>query len=117
VNVNRGKSSAPGYSFDWDLIAVSPEGKQVAQSLVWLYPGNQTAEIDPVGTHPDYRKRGLARALVLESFKRMGNCGIRHAYIASETQDPIVSHLYASLKPIETYQGYQWVKHLITPMR
>jgi ribosomal protein S18 acetylase RimI-like enzyme len=106
----RGKSSSPSYSFDWDLLIVSPEGRQAAYSLVWLYPANQTAEIDPVGTHPDYRQRGLSRALILESFKRMRANGIRYAYIASETQDPIVSHLYASLQPVETYQGFHWIK-------
>ena len=108
----KGKSSAPSYSSKWDLIAISPDGKLVAQSLVWLYSKNQTAEIDPLGTHPDYRKQGLAKALVLESFKRMRASGIHYAYIASESQDPIVSHLYADLQPIETYQGFHWSKQL-----
>jgi GNAT superfamily N-acetyltransferase len=108
----RGKCSAPSYSFDWDLVALSPEGRQVAYSLVWLYPQNHTAEIDPLGTHPDYRQRGLSRALVLESFRRMYEHGYCHAYIASESQDPVVSHLYASFQPVETYQGFQWVKQL-----
>jgi hypothetical protein len=36
--------------------------------------------------------------------------GMQHAYIGSETNDSIVSHLYASLDPAETYQGFQWVK-------
>lgn len=108
----KGKSSAPSYSSNWDLIVVSSEGKLVAQSLVWLYSKNQTAEIDPLGTHPTYRKQGLARALVLESFKRMRANGIHYAYIASESQDLIVSHLYTSLQPIDTYQGYHWSKQL-----
>jgi ribosomal protein S18 acetylase RimI-like enzyme len=108
----RGKSSAPSYSPHWDLIAVSSDGKLAAQSLVWIYPMNQTAEIDPLGTHPDYRKQGLARALVLESFKRMQASGMRFAYIASESQDRIVSQLYASLQPVKTYQGYRWSKQL-----
>jgi mycothiol synthase len=108
----RGKSSAPSYSSSWDLIAVSPDGKLAAESLVWLYPRNQMAEIDPLGTHPEYRKQGLARAMVLESFKRMRSSGIHYAYIASEAKNLIVSHLYASLQPIETYQGFHWSKQL-----
>ncbi len=108
----RGKSSAPSYSSDWDLLAISPQGKLAAQSLVWLYPNNQTAEIDPLGTHPDFRKLGLAKILVLESFKRMHDHGIHYAYIASETQDPIVNHLYSSLQPVEIYQGFHWAKQI-----
>jgi mycothiol synthase len=106
----RGKSSAPSYSFEGDLVVISPDERMVAQSLVWLYPKIRSAEIDPVGTHPEFRKRGLSKALVLESFKRMRESGVRYAYIASETQDQVVSHLYSSLQPIETYQGYQWAK-------
>jgi GNAT superfamily N-acetyltransferase len=108
----RGKSSAPSYSFDWDLLVVLPQDCLAAYCLVWLYPLNQTAEIDPLGTHPDYRRRGLSWALILESFRRMRDRGIRHAYIASETQDPVVSHLYASLQPRETYRGFHWIKQL-----
>lgn len=107
-----GKCSAPNYSFEWELIAVSPNGKLVAQNLVWLYRRNKMAEIDPIGTHPEYRKRGLSKALVLESFKRMQNRGIYYAYIASDAKDPVVSHLYTSLKPIEMYEGYLWMKQL-----
>ena len=105
----RGKSTAPGYSLDRKLLVVSPEGRLAAYCLFWLYPDNKTAEIDPIGTHPDYRQRGLARALVLESFRRMRKCGLRFAYIASESEDPVVSHLYASLQPIVTYQGCKWI--------
>ena len=108
----RGKSSSPSYSAEWDLVAVSPNGEMAAQSLVWLYPRTRTAEIDPLGTHPDYRKQGLARALVLESFKRMRANGIEYAYIASQSQDPIVAELYTSLQPVETYQAYLWRKQL-----
>ena len=106
----RGKSSAPSYSPEWDLLVISPDGQMVAQSLVWVYPRNQAGEIDPLGTHPDFRKRGLSRALVLESFKRLRARGMHTAYIASETLDPIVSHLYSSLDPAETYQGSHWSK-------
>lgn len=106
----RGKSSAPGYESGWDLLVISPEGKPVAACLVWLYPGNQAAEIDPLGTHPEYRKLGLAKTLLLESFKRLNTIGVQRVYIASYTQDLIVSHLYSSLNPVETYQGYHWIK-------
>jgi ribosomal protein S18 acetylase RimI-like enzyme len=108
----QGKSSAPSYSFEWDLLAVSPEGKLAAFNLVWRYPQNRTAELDPVGTHPDHRKRGLSRALILESFRLLRESGFCYTYIASETTNPVVSHLYSSLQPVETYQGFHWTKQL-----
>jgi ribosomal protein S18 acetylase RimI-like enzyme len=108
----RGKSSAPSYSFEWDLLVVSPENQLAAYNLVWLYPHNHTAEHDPIGTHPNHRKRGLSRALILESFKRLRENGFRHTYIASETANTGVNQLYSSLQPIEMYQGHLWEKHL-----
>jgi ribosomal protein S18 acetylase RimI-like enzyme len=93
-------------------LVVSPEEKLAAFSLVWMYPQNQTAEIDPIGTDPDFRQRGFARALVSESFRRMRVRGARYAYIGSETEDPVVSRLYTSFQPVEFYQGHLWNKPL-----
>jgi len=108
----RGKSSAPHYSFDWDLLVLSPEGRQVACCLVWLDGASGIGEIDPIGTHPGYRRRGLARALVAESLRRMSAAGMRYGFIACEAGAPAVNHLYASFAPAETYWGNRWVKRM-----
>lgn len=108
----RGKSSAPTYSPDWDLLVVDPEGQPAASSLIWVYASSESGEIEPLGTHPDHRGRGLARAMVLETFHRLRARGMRYAYIASDP-DPnyAANHLYASLQPVETYHEQRWVKH------
>lgn len=108
----RGKSSAPSYSLDWDLVAVPPEGRLAAASLVWRYPENGSAEIDPLGTAPDYRRKGLARAMVLESFRRLQKANVEIVYIASDARDGIIKRFYASFEPIETYRGFIWGKTL-----
>ncbi len=108
----KGKSSAPSYSLDLDLVAVSPSGKLAASSLVWLYPTTRTAEIDPLGTHPEFRRLGLARAMVLESFKHMQAHDMQYAYIASDTQNNAINRLYSSLRPVETYYGYLWTRKM-----
>ena len=108
----RGKSSAPHYSFDRDLLVLSPEGRQVACCLIWLDHSSGIGEIDPIGTHPDYRRRGLARALVAEGLRRMRTAGMRYGFIACDADDPVVNHLYASFQPTETYRGNRWVKRL-----
>ena len=108
----EGKRSAPHYALDWDLVVVSPDGLQVAASLVWIDPRNESAEIDPLGTRPDYRRRGLARAILSESLRRMQASGLRYAYIAADAANHAVNHLYASFQPVETYDGHHWVKRL-----
>jgi ribosomal protein S18 acetylase RimI-like enzyme len=69
-------------------------------------------EIDPIGTHPDYRGRGLARALVAGSLQRMRAAGMHYASIACEADDVVVNRLYASFGPVETYLGNHWIKRL-----
>ena len=107
----RGKSSAPSYSLDWDLVIVSADGQQVAACLVWIDSRNRAAEIDPLGVHPDFRRRGLARALVLESFRRLCANGVRLVYIGSDVANEPANCLYASLCPCETYIAHRWIKH------
>jgi len=108
----NGKSSAPSYSFDWDFSVVSPEGEHVAFCLAWIDPQNQIAEIDPVGTHPDYRRRGFAKAVLSECFRKLRAIGMRYAYIGSGPEPYISNRLYESLQPIEKYQENRWVKRL-----
>jgi mycothiol synthase len=108
----KGKSSAPSYSFDWDLSVISPEGQHVAFALAWIDRQNRAAQIDPVGTHPDYRRRGFAKALLSECFGRLHAAGIRRAYIESAPEPNISNRLYDSLQPVERYQANRWVKRL-----
>jgi GNAT superfamily N-acetyltransferase len=43
----------------------------------------RTFEIDPLGVHPDFRRRVLAHVLVLESFRRLRAIGVHLVYTAS----------------------------------
>jgi len=96
------KALAPGYSSDWDLAVVSPDGQVVAFCLAWLDKKNKVAEIDPVGTHPDYRKRGLAKALLTDCFIRLNRNGITKAHIQGFSEP--ANRLYGSLMPVEKYE-------------
>jgi len=107
-----GKSSAPSYSFDWDLCVVSPEGQHVAFALVWIDDQNKVAQIDPVGTHPDYRRRGFAKTLLSECFRRLHAVGIGRVYIESAPEPNVSNRLYDSLQPVKRHQANRWVKRL-----
>jgi mycothiol synthase len=108
-----GKSSAPSYSFDWGLCVVSPEGQHVAFALVWIDGHNKIAQIDPVGTHPDHRRRGFAKALLSACFRRLHAAGIRRVYIESAPEPNVSNRLYDSLWPTKRYQANKWVKRLL----
>jgi GNAT superfamily N-acetyltransferase len=43
---------------------------------------NKTAEFEPVGTHPDYRRRGLARSMLLHGMHLARAAGATHMTVA-----------------------------------
>jgi ribosomal protein S18 acetylase RimI-like enzyme len=96
------KALAPGYSADWDLAIVASSGKVVAFCLAWLDGENRIAEIDPVGTHPDYRKRGFAKVLLTECFIRLKYHGVSKAQIIGFSEAAM--KLYRSLMPVEEHE-------------
>jgi len=53
------------YRAELDWVAVAPDGTFAANCLCWLDEANRIAELEPVGTHPDHRRRGLATAVCL----------------------------------------------------
>lgn len=64
-------STASFYQEDLDIVAVDPDGKFAAFCTARIDPLSKIAELEPVGTHPDHRKRGLAKAVICESLKRL----------------------------------------------
>jgi hypothetical protein len=43
----------------------APDATMAASTIMWLDEANKTVEFEPVGTHPDYRRRGLGKAMLL----------------------------------------------------
>ncbi len=64
-------STASFYQEDLDIVAADPDGKFAALCTARIDPLSKIAELEPVGTHPDHRKRGLAKAVICESLKRL----------------------------------------------
>ena len=108
LKARRKQQSVPGYRKDLNIIVVAPDGRFTAYSGTWIGTGNKYAYIEPVCTDPDYRRRGLGKAAVLEGVRRCVELGARVAYVAS------VQPFYLSMgfKKIFTCQG--WIKYLDT---
>jgi ribosomal protein S18 acetylase RimI-like enzyme len=49
---------------------------------MWLDEANKTVEFEPVGTHPDYRRLGLGRAMLLHGMHQARAAGATHATVA-----------------------------------
>lgn len=71
---------SPVYSPERDLVVASPEGR-IASFMVWWPDDSGIAQIEPFGTHPDFHRQGLGRALVLHGLHEMQRAGMHTARV------------------------------------
>ncbi len=87
------------YRPEFDLIAVSPEGEAVAYCQGWYDEANSIGEFEPVGTHPDHRRLGLARTVctaVMHAFAEAGGRRVT-VYCRGDAAYPVPKQLYSSM--------------------
>lgn len=82
----RAEMLRPNVSLDLKVSVRAPDGHAVAYCGMWYDPAVQFAVIEPVATDPDYRRRGLGRAAVLEGIRRAVNKGAQYALVGSGQQ-------------------------------
>lgn len=70
------------YRTDLHVLVAAPDGTMAASAIMWLDEENKTAEFEPVGTHQQYRRRGLGRALLLHGMHLAREAGANHMTVA-----------------------------------
>jgi ribosomal protein S18 acetylase RimI-like enzyme len=69
------------YRGDLHVLVEAPDGTMASSAIMWLDEANKTVEFEPVGTHPDYRRLGLARAMMLHGMHLARAAGATHATV------------------------------------
>ena len=87
----------PGYEADLDLVAVAPDGTFGAFCMCWVDPVNKSGEFEPVGTRPAFRRKGMARAVLLEGLRQMKARGCTTALVWCEGDNHAAQRLYESV--------------------
>jgi GNAT superfamily N-acetyltransferase len=97
----------PIYHAPTDLCVMAPDGTLVAGCEALIDAANAEADVERVCTRGAYRRRGFARAVILECFYRLREMGIRRAHIAGYSPEAIA--LYGSLGHVSeaTFLVYQ----------
>jgi len=87
------------YRPELDWVAEGPDGRFGANCLIWLDEAAGVGELEPVGTHPELRRLGLARAACLGALHALRNLGARQAVVCSHdhADRPAAISLYRSL--------------------
>ncbi|MFC9434280.1 GNAT family N-acetyltransferase [Nocardia sp. NPDC057030] len=78
----QGVRQTAAYRGDLHLLVEAPDSTMAASAIMWLDETNKTVEFEPVGTHPAYRRRGLARAMLLHGMRLARAAGATHATVA-----------------------------------
>jgi mycothiol synthase len=93
----HGLMQAEGYEIELDVVAVAESGQFAAFALGWIDPVARVGQFEPVGTHPAFRKQGLARAVLVEGMQRMERRGAERVVVIVEEAEEAACQLYASI--------------------
>ncbi|MFC4334937.1 GNAT family N-acetyltransferase [Salininema proteolyticum] len=70
-----------------DWLVESADGTPAAYCLAWLDPVNAVAALEPVGTDPRYRRRGLARLAMLGALRAARDEGAEYVRVCARGDD------------------------------
>ncbi len=104
-------SEAEFYVPELDLIAIAPDGTFAAFATGRIDPLSKLAEIEPVGVHPGHRRKGLAKAIVLECIRRLQKYKPESIVILGAASTESATHMYDSLGFNRT-DVHVWVKEV-----
>ncbi|MFC0542090.1 GNAT family N-acetyltransferase [Kutzneria chonburiensis] len=98
--------ATPPYRGDLHVLVEAPDGTMACSAVMWLDEVNKTAEFEPVGTHPDFRRRGLGRALLLHGMHVARDAGATQMTVAclGAAEHPNARGLYYSV-------GFRYFSH------
>jgi len=107
---HRAVMRAPTYCSDLDLIVTAPDERFAAFCIVWFDEANGLGVFEPVGCHPDFQRRGLAKAVMTEGLRRLHGLGATTACVLNWHNEVAPAKLYDGLGFRERDRKYQWQK-------
>lgn len=89
-------TSMPDFERELVPIIAAPDGTLAAYCIAWFDRRTQTTEIEPLGTHPEYRRLGLAHGIVQEVLYRSAERDAKSVMVWSVSTNPEARRLYES---------------------
>jgi ribosomal protein S18 acetylase RimI-like enzyme len=108
----RVMTAAPTYRPELDICAVAPDGTFAAFVLCWYDEPSRVGLFEPVGTHADHRRLGLAGAVCNEGLHRLRALGAERASVLSNGENEAAVNLYRSLGFVEVMRSVEWTKRI-----
>ncbi len=99
----------PMFRHSLNLVMEAPDGSIAAHVGVNYDEINRFGIFEPVCTHPNHLRRGLAKALMLEGMHRLKALGATEVEVSTGDADA-ANALYDSIGMTEHYKAYCWKK-------
>jgi ribosomal protein S18 acetylase RimI-like enzyme len=106
-------TTSPSFRHDLNLVAEAADGSFAAHVGLTLDEANGHGIVEPVCTHPDHRRHGLAQALILDGLRRLRDLGATTCSVETGDMEP-ANALYRSIGFTEEYRGHTWRMDLRT---
>ena len=107
LEYERFTQRATSFRRELDLVAVAPDGRIAAYVGVPYDEPNRRGIFEPVCTHPQHRRLGLASALMREGLLRLRALEARSAIVETGSANP-ANRLYESIGFTEAYEAWFW---------
>jgi mycothiol synthase len=101
--------NAPCFHPGLDLVAVASNGSFASYVGIAYIEENRYGVFEPVCTHPDHLRKGLARSLMLEGFRRLQKLGAIDVWVGTGDQ-LAANRLYESVGFTEAHRKHIWRK-------
>lgn len=82
----RALLTTPSYRSELDLAFADREGRIACFVGLWFDPVARVGILEPVGTVPEYRRKGLAKALIDEGTRRLEKLGAEMLFVGSDQE-------------------------------
>ncbi|MCW4051109.1 MAG: GNAT family N-acetyltransferase [Candidatus Bathyarchaeota archaeon] len=105
-----GIQRCPLYRRDLEIVAEAPNGYLAAFCTVWYDDVTRTGYFEPVGADPEYRRKGLGKAVIMEGLRRLKKVGATRAMVGGYSE--AAKALYSSVAQTEPKLFEPWVKLL-----
>jgi len=98
---------SPIYVPEHEIFVMSPDEQVAAYCIVWIDPITKIGHFEPVGTHPDFQRKGFGKNLLYDAMIRLKSEGMTAADVCTNYDNTAAIHLYEAV-------GFKLSKRLFT---
>lgn len=87
---------SPVYVPEHEIFVMSPTGQVASFCILWTDPLTKVGHFEPVGTHPDFQRKGLGKCMMFDAMRRLKAEGMEEADLCTNYNNEAAVPLYES---------------------